>query len=81
MSPITRKVAKYMGWQEICHGDKIDVVRGQFLRMYETLVEREKKDNVLPIEFREDIKKITSNREIKKLTGNMDMNNIVGLGD
>src|SRR5690606_10640790 len=37
MSPRAAKVARLMGWQEICHSERPDVVRGQFLKMYETV--------------------------------------------
>lgn len=78
MSPVTAKVVKYMGWQEICHGDKIDVVRGQFLRMYDTVAERERQDRLLPMEFKRDMEQLaTKNKSIQGLINGMDMKNII----
>lgn len=48
MSPRTRKTVESMGWQEICQADKAGVVRGQFLKMYDTYTQREKQDALLP---------------------------------
>ncbi|SCG82697.1 hypothetical protein DW1_1124 [Proteiniborus sp. DW1] len=78
MTPVTRKVVKYMGWQEICHSEKPDVVRGQFLKMYETVAEREKQDRLLPETFREEIKQISENtKAIAGLVSSMDMGEIL----
>lgn len=42
MSPETAVVVKAMGWQMICRSENIDVVRGQFLKMYESIEARRK---------------------------------------
>lgn len=52
------KVVSWMGWQDICQSDNIDVVRGQFLRMYETQLQREKEQALLPSALREIIAEI-----------------------
>ena len=48
MSPLTRKVCEYIGWQNICLSEEPSVIRGQFLKMYEQLREREQKEMLLP---------------------------------
>lgn len=58
MSEVTRKTAKSMGWREICHSQKPDVVRGQFLRMYDSMAEREKTDRIMPLELKEQTRKM-----------------------
>lgn len=74
MSPVTAKVAKYMGWQEICHSEKPDVVRGQFLKMYETVAERERQNRLLPLDFKEEITQIAESRKaIASLVDGMNM--------
>lgn len=80
MSPITRKVVKYIGWREICLSENLGVIRGQFLRMYETVATREKQDRLLPESFKRDIKQIAEQRKtIESLSGNMDMKKVISL--
>lgn len=57
----TAKVVSWMGWQDICQSDNIDVVRGQFLRMYETQLQREKERALLPLALKEIIAEIGQN--------------------
>lgn len=59
MSPVAARTAKYMGWQEICHSEKPDVIRGQFLKMYGTVVEREYQERLLPQELKGEMKALT----------------------
>lgn len=47
LSPITRKVAVAIGWRNICLSENIDVVRGQFLRVYDILKHRAEVDEAL----------------------------------
>jgi hypothetical protein len=42
------EIVRWIGYQSICMTDKIDVVRGQFLRMYETHQKREQEQALLP---------------------------------
>lgn len=51
-----RTVVKQMGWSEICHSDKPDVLRAQFMRMYETKEAKQKEVDMLPA----DVKKMVS---------------------
>lgn len=74
MSPMTAKVVKYMGWEEICHSEKIDVVRGQFLKMYEALSKRANQERLLPTDFKEKMGEIASSQKaIASLAESMDM--------
>ena len=41
-------VVRMMGWQEICHGENADVLRAQFMRMYETVEVRQREREMLP---------------------------------
>ena len=54
LSPRTRRVAEMIGWQEICSGNP-DVVRAQFMRMYETVQQREMHDLLLPQPLRQQL--------------------------
>lgn len=39
--PRTRRVARLIGWYDACMSENVDVLRGQFLRMYEQLEDRD----------------------------------------
>lgn len=67
MSPRTAKVARYMGWQEICTSERPDVVRGQFMKMYETVANREKQERLLPASLRAEIKELVDSMSMKML--------------
>lgn len=47
LSPITRTVAQAMGWDLICTGD-VEIVRGQFLRLYQLAADRTRQTDVPP---------------------------------
>lgn len=55
MHPVVAATAKRMGWREMCHGDNIGVVRGQFLKMYEIIERREKTAGLMPRSLAGDI--------------------------
>lgn len=79
MSQTTRKVVKYMGWREICLSENIGVIRGQFLKMYGTVAEREKQNRLLPGDFKKEINKLAESNKSKvlKLAENLDMNKAI----
>ncbi len=58
MPPGVAVVARQMGWRDICVSENIDVVRGQFLRMYEIQQRREQERAMLPDDIRGLIDKI-----------------------
>ncbi len=60
MSPTTARVVRYMGWREICMSEEpTGVLRGQFLKMYEQVTEREQKEKLLPERLKADIKMLS----------------------
>lgn len=67
MSPKAAKVVRWMGWREICLSEEPGVVRGQFLKMYQQVAEREQKERLLPYEIRDDIRKISERFSSLKL--------------
>ena len=71
MSPTTRKVVKYMSWREMCLSEKLGVTRGQFLKMYETVAQREEQNRLLPGDMKNKIGELT------KLANKMNMNNML----
>ena len=48
MPEAVAQVVRWMGWQELCHSDNVDVIRGQFLKMYEAETKRHQDFAVLP---------------------------------
>ena len=62
MSPRTAYVVKCMGWREICMAEEPGVIRGQFLKMYQQVAEREQKEQLLPPAMRREIKQIAQLR-------------------
>lgn len=67
MSPAVARVVKYIGWREICLSEEPGVVRGQFLKMYQQLQERERKEALLPPDLKNEIQQISQQRAIKAL--------------
>lgn len=60
LPPKVRKIAERMGWDSLCMAevDKIGVERGQFIKLYNASVEREKEQDMLPAQLREAIGQI-----------------------
>lgn len=69
MSPRVAKVVKYIGWQNICLNEEPGVVRGQFLKMYAQVAEREQKELLLPAGIRNEIQRLASRMELKVIAG------------
>lgn len=55
MSRKTARIVRQLGWQEICLCENLGVIRGQFIKLYDALEEREKKNRMLPVELRKEI--------------------------
>ena len=43
-----RTLVKRIGWAEMCMSENIDVIRGQFCKLYVAMMERRRKDSLLP---------------------------------
>lgn len=65
LSPITRKVIEGMGWKELCWSKSENEManRAHFIKLYEALTDREKKEQVLSMQVRSDIKALQTNRK------------------
>ncbi len=71
LPPAVRKTVEYIGWREICLSEEPDVIRAQFMRMFQQVSERRQKEAVLPATLRE---------QIAALAAGMDMGRAVGTG-
>jgi hypothetical protein len=61
-----RKTVQYIGWQELCLSEEPDVVRAQFMRMYQQVAERRQKEAVLPPALKEAIAAIADKMDMRK---------------
>lgn len=75
MSPITRKVAKQISWKEICCCEELGVIRGQFMKMFETTKTRTEQERLLPAAFKDQIELIASKFDMKQLEDKKEENN------
>lgn len=68
MRPRTAQVVKYLNWEEICTCEDLGVIRGQFIKMYDQIAEREEKELLLPAKLKQDMARIGSSiRTLKSL--------------
>ena len=67
MSPLARKVVQAMNYQEICMSEELGVDRGQFIRLYNQIAEREQTDRVLSLELKNNIKQLQTQNEDQRL--------------
>jgi hypothetical protein len=67
MSPRTAKVVKYMGWRDICLSTELGVARGQFLKMYQQVSKRERKEHILPESLKADIRRLSASMSVKMI--------------
>ncbi len=72
LPPRVAKVVRQFGWREICLNEEPGVVRGQFLKMYQQVQERDHREMLLPADLRQGI---------QRLAGMMDMKAIAGGGE
>lgn len=58
------QVVRWMDYQQLCLSENTDVIRGQFMRMYETQQRREAEQAVLPSGLKRDIAKLAEGMKI-----------------
>lgn len=64
MSPLTKKIAKRMGFKNLCQSENHMVDRSHFIKLYNSLVEEEKRESYLPEDVKQQIEsKRKENRE------------------
>ena len=69
MSPSVAKVVEYIGWQNICLNEEPGVIRGQFLKMYQQVRERDRREMLLPADLRQGIQRLAWMMDMKAITG------------
>lgn len=63
LSFLTRKVVQGIGWQELCLSENQMADRAHFIKMFESIAQREKQERMLAVPLREDIKALQSNKD------------------
>lgn len=53
LPPEAAEAARLMGWQQMCHADNIEVIRGQYLKIYDTQASRAAEERMIPPAARE----------------------------
>jgi hypothetical protein len=61
-----------MGWREICHSENLDVVRGQFIKLFETQRKREQQLKVLPQDLKAIVTRASEKLLLKPAQGGSD---------
>jgi hypothetical protein len=71
LKPLTRKVAEAVGFRTICIAseDEIGVVRGQFLKMYEQMANRQRQEALLPEGMKKKLQELTEGKGLKMIGG------------
>lgn len=71
LNPRTAEVVRSISWREICLSENLSVIRGQFIKIFETLEKREKRNILIPERVRLEIEEINGGcaRELMKLHG------------
>lgn len=46
------KIARWLGWRELCHSENVDVSRGQYMKMFETQTRRQQELAIMPPDVR-----------------------------
>jgi len=52
LPPLVAQAARQIGWSEICLETNVGVLRGQFMKVYQAMREREEREEVLPANIR-----------------------------
>lgn len=63
------RVVRMMGWQELCASEEPDVVRAQFMRMYDQIRTRDNRVALLPQALRVEIKALSEGMTLRALPG------------
>lgn len=69
MSKRTAEVVRRISWREICQSENLSVVRGQFVKIFEILEKRERKNMLIPERMRREIEGIRGEEGIGLLEG------------
>lgn len=66
LSPEVCAMVRRFGWYELCHAENIDVIRGQFMRAWETHAKGQRDMAVLPAPIREMIEGMAADKVLPR---------------
>jgi hypothetical protein len=52
LPPEAARIAEMMGWQQMCHADNVEVIRGQFMKMFDQVSARDTQERLIPPQAR-----------------------------
>lgn len=67
LPPAVAEAVRAIGWQEICATEEPEVVRAQFMRIYESIRKRRMEKALIPVRLQEHIAALSAGRELKAL--------------
>lgn len=67
MSPLTRQVVEQISWREICLCEEPGVIRGQFMKMYDSMKVRHQQERMLPESFKNQISLLAENMSMARI--------------
>ena len=71
---------RYMGWRELCMSDEGEIVRAQFMRMFDQVATRRREEALLPPAMRETIGQLASKMDMERLEKKPDLKLMSGRG-
>ena len=74
------KTVRYIGWRELCLCEEPDVIRAQFMRMFDQVATRRREEALLPPAMRETIGQLASKMDIRRLGKKPDLKIMSGRG-
>lgn len=69
MSELTRKVVDHIGFRYLCMSENEMADRAHFMKAYDNLAERERKESLIPLEGRKLMEKLKLDNVLKRLPG------------
>ena len=67
LSPVIAEAVKAIGWQEICATEEAEIVRAQFMRVYESIRKRHMEKALLPKPLQDQIRALGAGQVLKAL--------------
>lgn len=69
MSELTRRVVEHIGYRYLCMSENEMADRAHFMKAYENLAERERKESLIPLEGRKLMQQLKMENVLKRLPG------------
>jgi hypothetical protein len=67
LPPLVRQAVDCLGWHDICLSENVEVTRAHFMRVFEQLATRQRRQAVLPRPLREVLTEVLPQRQLHEL--------------